>query len=59
MVNFANMMEKAAGEKMDRVVIGDSNCNMVKQDEGNAAKLADIALEYCLIQIMNCPTRRT
>ena len=40
MVNFANMMEKAAGEKMDRVVLGDFNCNMLKPNEGNAANLA-------------------
>ena len=57
MVNFANMIGKAAGETMDRVVLSDFNCNMLKQNETYAAQPADIALEYGLIQIMICPTR--
>ena len=39
------MMEKAAEEKMDRVVLGDFNCNLLKRDR-NPSKLEEIMVEY-------------
>lgn len=35
--------EKAATEEMDRVVLGDFNCNLLKHDS-NVSKLEEIAM---------------
>ena len=56
--DFASMMEKAAGERTERIVLGDINCNMLKRDSV-ALKLEGATLEYGLVQVMNCPTRVT
>ena len=56
--DFASMMERAAGERAERIVLGDFNCNMLKRD-GIALKLEGATLEYGLVQVMNCPTRVT
>ena len=58
MEDFAVMMEKAALEKMDRFVLGDFNCNMLRHDSG-ALRLEGVALEYGLEQVISCPTRVT
>ena len=52
------MMEKAADEKLDRILLGNFNCNLLKCDR-NAAKLEEIRVEYGLEQMIKCPTRMT
>ena len=56
--DFASMMEKAAGERAERIVLGDFNCNMMKRDS-TSLKLEGATMEYGLVQVMNCPTRVT
>ena len=56
---FASMMEKAAQEKrMNRFVLGDFNCNLLKRNS-STTKLEELALEYGLVQVINCSTRVT
>ena len=58
MHDFATMMEKAANEKGDRIVLGDFNCDVLKGDS-RTNKLLGIGLEYGLAQLIDCPTRVT
>ena len=52
---FAIMLEKAANEKGDRIVLGDFNHDVLKGDSCTN-NLLGIGLEYSLVQLMNCPT---
>ena len=56
--DFASMMEKAAGERAERIVLGDFNCNMMMRDS-TSLKLEGATMEYGLLQVMNCPMRVT
>ena len=52
MEDFSSMMEKAAGEKMDRFVLGDFNCDLQKL-VSDTTKLEEIALEHGLAQVVS------
>ena len=57
MDDFGVMMERAANERGERIVMGDFNCNMLSVPRG--CGLEQVTAEYGLSQLINMPTRYT
>ena len=59
MNKFVDLLDKASDMDLDKVILGDFNCDMLKPDQGNSTKLIDIATEFGLDQLITSPTRVT
>lgn len=58
MDSLAAMVERAVEEKINVIMMGDFNCNMLCPDS-KAVRLAMVMSEYGLVQMINGPTRVT